>query len=488
MAERSAQMTENEENLSSVVSFRRASTPEIPAMSPQDAAAAPPGPAEDDLAAFGEAGETAEAPTLAAQPVPRPHWDPWAPVWLRPLIRVLLLDEHGPMPRTVAAQVGFAAVLMMLQAAVDMLAWTLGLRWVFVDALGPGGWALTIGFAALISLIILIFERFVVTAAVPLDKSPFSNKGTLVRIAVVLAFAMVTAIPVEMMVFHDVIQGRIGSEIESRRISARSQLLGEIDKSQKSLAEEERAARQSVKLELPEPKTEKVDTSELDAQILGEKGKLPRLERYVERDKSRADRFESRRVRAKIRLDALADDAPAATRRRLQSAYSSEARRAQSAASRAAAAADALAGQQRTIAALEEERTRKQGAVEAENERLRKEATDEHQRTLAGISERYTGRRDALEKRRAEVEAMTDLQLAAATKRTFQPPDGFARRWQIMNQLEEEDELFGWTKWAVRVLFVGLSLLVLASKSFFHRRTRAYYLGFDPMDPRIGSL
>jgi hypothetical protein len=57
-----------------------------------------------------------------------------------------------------------------------------------------------------------------------------------------------------------------------------------------------------------------------------------------------------------------------------------------------------------------------------------------------------------------------------------------------MNQLEEEDPLFGWTKWAVRVLFVGLSLLVLASKSFFHRRTRAYYLGFDPMDPRIGSL
>ena len=473
MAERSrqeleqAEAVEGEAPASSVVSLRRPSASEIPQAPPAEDVDGPP--------------------TLTGAP-PRPAWDPWAPVWLRPLIRVLLLDEHGPMPRTVAAQVGFAAVLMVLQAAVDMLAWTLGLRWVFVDALGPGGWALTVGFVALISLIILIFERFVVTAAVPLDKSPFSNKGTLVRIAVVLAFAMVTAIPVEMMVFHDVIQGRIGSEIESRRISARGQLLGEVDKAHKSLGEEERAARQSVKLELPEPKTEKVDTSELDARILAEKGKLPRFERAAERDKARADRYEARRARAKARLDALPEDAPVATRRRLQAAFTAEARRAQSATARALAAADALGGQQRAIEALEEERTRKQGSVQAENERLRKEATEEHQKTLAAISERFAGRRDALEKRRAEIEAMTDLQLAAATKRTFQPPDGFARRWQIMNQLEEEDPLFGWTKWAVRVLFVGLSLLVLASKSFFHRRTRAYYLGFDPMDPRIGSL
>ena len=184
-------------------------------MAPDAAVVAIRRPAPAAAAAAAPTAELEGPPSLVPSPTPRPDWDPWLHIWLRPLIRLFLLDEHGPMPRTVAAQVGFAAVLMLLQTAVDMLAWTLGLRWVFVDALGPGGWALTIAFAGLISVIILIFERFVVTAAIPLDKSPLSSKGTLIRIAVVLAFAMVTAIPVEMMMFHDVIQGRIGGEIES---------------------------------------------------------------------------------------------------------------------------------------------------------------------------------------------------------------------------------------------------------------------------------
>ncbi len=488
----------------SVVAIRRPSAQAVPVVKSPASGEGPPALAEDveeqtvesiarpELAATAPESAVEEdleqAPMLLRSPTPRPHWDPWAPIWLRPLIRLLLLDEHGPMPRTVAAQVGFAAVLMVLQAGVDMLAWTLGLRWVFVDALGPGGWALTIGFAGLISAIILIFERFVITAAVPMEKSPLTNKGTLIRIAVVLAFAMVTAIPVEMMIFHDVIQGRIGGEVEGRRVEARGQLLGEVDGAEKALAEEERAARQSVKLELPEVVSEKVDTGDIDKQIVAQKATLPTLEKAAARAVAQAKAADGRLQRAKARQEATLADAPASIRRARQLAVDQARASANAMTQRADAAKDALAVRQRQITDLDSERSGKQTAVDSENERKRKEATEEHQKSLSAISDRFKERRIKLDARRAEVEAMTDVQLAAATKRTFQPPDGFARRWQLMHQLEQEDELFGWTKWAVRVLFVGLSLLVLASKSFFHRRTRAYYLGFDPMDRRIGSL
>lgn len=457
-------------------------------MAPDAAVVAIRRPAPAAAAAAAPTAELEGPPSLVPSPTPRPDWDPWLHIWLRPLIRLFLLDEHGPMPRTVAAQVGFAAVLMLLQTAVDMLAWTLGLRWVFVDALGPGGWALTIAFAGLISVIILIFERFVVTAAIPLDKSPLSSKGTLIRIAVVLAFAMVTAIPVEMMMFHDVIQGRIGGEIESRRIEARTQLLAEIEAASKTLTTDELASRQSVKLELPEVKSEKVDTSDLDAKIVAAKAELPALEKAEAKADSAAGRAEARLSRAKARLETSPADTPASTLRARERAVAQAKTQASWLRSRADQAKDAHTGKERAIADLDVERKARQEAVDASNEKVRKDATDEHQKTLATISDRYTDRRAKLEERRVEVEAMTDVQLAAATKRTFQPPDGFARRWQLMNQLEEEDPLFAMTKWAVRVLFVGLSLLVLTSKSFFHRRTRAYYLGFDPMDPRIGSL
>ncbi len=488
----------------SVVAIRRASGQVVPAVKPPTGLEGAPALAEDEeeaapapseplahattTSALAYDDDVEQAPTLLQSPTPRPHWDPWSPIWLRPLIRLLLLDEHGPMPRTVAAQVGFAAVLMALQAAVDMLAWTLGLRWVFVDALGPGGWALTIGFAGLISAIILIFERFVITAAVPMEKSPLTNKGTLIRIGVVLAFAMVTAIPVEMMIFHDVIQGRIGGEVEGRRVEARGQLLGEVDGAEKALAEEERAARQSVKLELPEVVAEKVDTGEIDKQVVAQKATLPPLEKAASRAVALAKAADGRLQRAKARQETTPPDATASVRRARQLAVDLARANANAMKQRADAAKDALAVRQRQITDLDSERTGKQTAVDSENERKRKEATEEHQKSLTAISERFKERRAKLDTRRREIEAMTDVQLAAATKRTFQPPDGFARRWQLMHQLEQEDELFGWTKWAVRVLFVGLSLLVLASKSFFHRRTRAYYLGFDPMDRRIGSL
>ena len=114
---------------------------------------------------------------------------------------------------------------------------------------------------------------------------------------------------------------------------------------------------------------------------------------------------------------------------------------------------------------VETERTRRQDTVDAANESVRKEAMAEHQATLTTISDRSEERRKLLDARRVAIDKMDDKALALATKRSFSPPDGFARRWKLMNELEDGDPLFALTKWAVRVLFVGLSMLVLASKS-----------------------
>ena len=63
----------------------------------------------------------------------------------------------------------------------------------------------------------------------------------------------------------------------------------------------------------------------------------------------------------------------------------------------------------------------------------------------------------------------------------FSVVDGFARRWKLLNDLEKEEPLFGWTKWGVRALFVAFGLLVLTTKALFNRPTKAYYAGLDPM-------
>ncbi|MSP92510.1 MAG: DUF4407 domain-containing protein [Myxococcales bacterium] len=379
---------------------------------------------------------------------PAPWRDLYGPTWLQPVIRLLLLDEHGPMPRTVQAQVGFAAMLMFVQFCLDMLAWVLGFRWVFVNAMGPPGWILAVLFAGLVSMIILIFERFVITADVKAQKLPLIfNPAIMMRILVVVLFASVTAIPVEMLTFHDVIQGRLSGEVQGVREAARQQLRGDYKKDLEDVAKEEGESRKRVKEEAPAVSVEALATPELDKKL---------KDLTTQLDTTATDlREEAKGWRSGV---------PGEGRRWLRLKDQKESFERQ--------IVD-------TKALRLEEIERRTDA----NRKAHGAATETHFEELSRISARYEARRREIEKKLRDVDRMTDDDLKLATKRDFRVADGFARRWKLMNDLEKEDPIFETTKWAVRVLFVAFGLLVLTTKALFNRPTRAYYAGRDPLDP-----
>lgn len=388
------------------------------------------------------------SPPTAAPPREqvRPFMDLYQPTWLHPVIRLLLLDENGHMPRTVQAQVGFGAMLMGVQFCMDLLAWILGFRWVFVNAMGWPGWFLAFLFAFLVSSIILIFERFVLTADVHGRKTPLLlNPAILTRVVVVVIFASVTAIPVEMLVFQDVIQGRLNGEVQGVRESARQQLRNDFKKDIEDVANEEGASRKRVKDETPPLVLDEVGTPKLDAKIADLQKQIDQKVIDLREEDAGWRSGEAGQGRKFLRLK----DEKAALEGQL-----TEAKAARS-------------------AELEQ---RANG-----NQKAQAGAADRHFQELTRISERYEPRKRELEKKMRDVDRLTDDELAKATRKSFRVVDGFARRWKIVNDLENEDPIYATTKWAVRLLFIAFGLLVLTTKALFNRPTRAYYAGRDPL-------
>ena len=376
-----------------------------------------------------------------------PYTDLYRPTWLQPLIKLMILDEHGPMPRTVQAQVGFAAMLMGVQFCMDFLAWTLGFRWVFVNAMGPGGWVLTFLFAFLISGIILIFERFVVTADVENRTTHLLlSPAILMRVLVVIVFATVTAIPVELLVFNDVIQGRLNGEVQGIREAARQQLRGDFKKDIEDLETEEGVSRKRLKDEAPSAKLEEVATPKLDAQL---KELQTRIETVAIDLRQEEKGWRSGEVGKGPQWWRLHDQK------------------------------EALEGQ------LEEVKAQRKQELErltATNRAAESSGADRHFQELQHISDRYEPRKRELEKKLREIDRMSDDDLKRATKKEFAVVDGFARRWKIMNDLEKEDPLYAMAKYAVRVLFVSFGLLVLTTKALFNKPTKLYFAGRDPLE------
>lgn len=361
-----------------------------------------------------------------------------APIWLHPLIRLLVLDEHGAMPRAVQAQVGFGALLLAIQFCLDVLAWCIGLKWVFVPAIGPAGWLLVVAFAVLLASIIAIFERFVLTADLGRGPKGLFQPGIIVRVLVVVLFASVTSVPVELMVFHDVVQGRIDADRQAQREGARQVLRGDHQKSLAALEEEEAGARKRLQAEIP-PVVEE----------------LPDLARFEAREQKLEDELEATRVR--LREEELGYGATAGKGPRWN---------------RANVKRQAVEEQLAKLRAdrdveVREKRESNRKAQEARAERFSAE--------LVKLSTRFDARRQPLQDRLAGVDALGDDELQLATRRTFDVPDGFARRWKELQQLEEETPAFAWTKWAVRLLFISFGLLVLTTKALFSPSTRAYY-------------
>ncbi len=401
-----------------------------------------------------QAQELSDAAAATAPKIPHvrrqvaPYMDLYAQTWLYGIIRLLILDEHGPMPRTVQAQVGFAAMLMFVQFCIDMLAWILGFRWVFVNAMGPAGWILAVLFAFLVSSIIVIFERFVITADVQNRKLPLMlNPAILMRIGVVILFASVTAIPVEMLVFNDVIQGRLNGELQGIREQARQQMRTDFHKDIEELDREEGSSRKRVKDETPEVRLSELTTPQLD-------DKIKALQ--VQLDKTTTDlQLEERGWRDGHR-----------------SGHGPEWLRLNT-------ARETLQKQ------LAETKAQRQSDIDSRSEGNRKSesaAADRHFQELTKISERYEPRKRELEAKLRDVDRMSDADLSKATRREFAVVDGFARRWKIVNDLEKEDQMYAITKYAVRVLFVAFGLLVLTTKALFNRPTKAYFAGRDPLD------
>lgn len=396
-----------------------------------------------------------QQPAPNAAPAPRtphtrqqvaPFVDLYAPTWLSPLIRLLVLDEHGPMPRTVQAQAGFGVLLMSVQFCMDMLAWTLGFRWVFVNAMGWPGWILAVLFAFLISLVIIIFERFVLTADVYASRLPlFLNPAILMRVVVVVLFAAITSIPVEMLVFHDVIQGRLNGELQGVREAARHQLRGDIRKDIEDVAGEEGKSRTRLKEETPHLKLENLEVPAHDGRV----AELTTRYNAVMADLTQEEMgWRSGRKGKGPKWHRLNDE---------------------------------KAGLERDLGEAKAARQAEIDRRTDANRRAEEQAAKRHFDELTKISDRYDPRKRDLEKKLRDVDRMPDAELKQATKREFAVVDGFARRWKIMNELEAEDALFNMTKWAVRGLFVAFGLLVLTTKALFNRPTRAYYAGLDPL-------
>jgi hypothetical protein len=392
----------------------------------------------------------ARAPGPAVPHVRRqvaPYVDLYQPTWLNGLIRLLILDEHGAMPRTVQAQVGFASMLMGVQFCLDMLAWILGFRWVFVNAMGPFGWVLAVVFAFLVSSIILIFERFVITADVSAGRLPlFLNPAILMRVFVVILFATVTAIPVEMLVFNDVIQGRLNGELQGIRESARQQLRGDFHKDVEDLSVEEGNARKRLKDETPTVSLTELSTPKLDERIKQLQAELDKATTDMKlEERGWRDGHASGHGPEWLRVNTLRE------------------------------------GLEKQLAETKAMRqadldTRSAGNVKAESS-----AADRHFQELTRISERYEPRKRELEKKLREVDRMGDAELSKATRREFAVVDGFARRFKILNDLEKEDPMYATTKYAVRVLFVAFGLLVLTTKALFNKPTKLYFSGKDPL-------
>lgn len=400
-----------------------------------------------------EPAETAAPPLPPEPPVRRhqrrqyaPYVDLYKPTWLQPIIKLMILDEHGPMPRTVQAQVGFAATLMVVQFCMDFLAWSLGFRWVFVNAMGPAGWGLTFLFAFLISGIIIIFERFVVTADTEnRNTSIMMSPAIWMRVIVVVIFATVTAIPVELLVFNDVIQGRLNGEVQGIREGARQQLRSDFKKDIGDLETEEGVARKRVKEETPDAKLEEVVTPKFDTQIKELQAKIEGVAIDLRQEEKGWRSGETGKGPQWWRLHDQKE---------------------------------ALESQ------LEEVKNQRKAELErltAANRAAESSGSDRHFAELQRISDRYEPRKRTLEQKLRDVDRLTDDELKRATKKEFAVVDGFARRWKIMNDLEKEDPIYSLAKYAVRVLFVSFGLLVLTTKLLFNKPTKAYYAGKDPL-------
>jgi hypothetical protein len=363
--------------------------------------------------------------------------------WMDRVLEVGLLNvygSHGEMSRRVRADVAFAALLIVIQGCIDLLAWFLGMKLVFVNGFGPFiGFPLAFVFALLFASTIAIFERSVLVADVNL-KGVWRNSAIWFRIAFVLLASLVTAVPLELFLFNDEIAGVLGRQRGAQVTHARDVLRENVDALMKQ--NDEKLDRDLVRLEAQfaplrayDPPTTSSVSPRIDVLERSITGVTAEMQREEEGSRSgssgRGRRFRS----LQGQLDTL--------NRQLELLTTTH--NAELADLRKEARARAEAGE-----------TAYRDAVVV----------------VRGAHEKERG---ALLAQRTAIDELPIDVLAARARVTIDVPDGFSARVRILHNLADKEETVRWGIHALRLVMVLFGLLVLIQKATFSTETKAYF-------------
>jgi hypothetical protein len=379
---------------------------------------------------------------LAEPPPTPPPQDPDATPLDR-LLNVGLLAVYGlrgEMTRRVRSEVAFAGMLILIQGCVDLLAWYLGLRLVFVSGFGPLlGEPLAFTFALLFSATIAIFERSVLTADVDM-RGMLRSPATYFRMLFVLLACTVTAVPLELFLFRDDIDGVINGERAARVERAQGILKADVDARLAAL------------------------DAQLDRDLKRTEEQYAPLRTYVPPQVTSVS----------PRLDALMAQLTAVTGLMQQE---DEGRR--SGRGGRGPRWRSLKGQQEE---LEAQRVRVYAEHLAELVELRKEAAARasageatYKDAVATLRATVDKDRAALAAERVAIEELPPDTLARRARVSTAVPEGFSARVRVLSSLADREEVVNLGIWALRFVMILFGLLVLIQKATFSTETRAYF-------------
>ncbi len=348
--------------------------------------------------------------------------------------------SHGRMTRRVRSEVAFAGVLILIQAAIDLLAWFLGLRLVFVNGFGPvTGYPLALTFAGLFAATIAIFERSVLTADVNLG-GLFRQPAVYFRMGFVLLASLVTAVPLELFLFQDEIQKVLDRQRGAQVSKAQDLLRGNVD----TLIVGVDAALDGD-LKRLEAQFAPLRSYELPT-VTSVSARLAAVEKQMEHVTGLMQQEDEGR----------------------RSGQAGRGKRYKS-----------LTGQLETLNAQLDKLT---VTHNAELKQVREDAQTRaaagekaFQDAVAGRKAQHEKERQALLAQRGEIETLPIPVLAARARVDIDVADGFSARVRILHQLAAQEPTVEWGIWALRLTMVLFGLLVLIQKATFSTETKAYF-------------
>jgi hypothetical protein len=347
---------------------------------------------------------------------------------------------RGQMSRRVRADVAFAGLLIIIQACIDVLAWFLGMKLVFVPGFGPAvGYPLALVFAVLFAATIAIFERSVLTADVNL-RGLITNPALWFRMIFVLLASLVTAVPLELFLFSDEINRVIATDRANQvahaqdllRQNADSLLAALDNKLDKDLGRLEAQYAPLRKYEPPTTSSVTPRIEVLEKQIEKVTGEMQREDEGVRSGASgRGKRYKSLQGQLETLNNQLA---------LLTTTHNAE-----------------------LVDLRKEARSRAEAGELA------------YQQAVNTLHAEHEKQRAALLTQRDEIEGLPVPVLAAKARVNIDVAEGFSARVRILHSLAKQEYTVQWGIWALRLVMVLFGLLVLIQKATFSTETRAYF-------------